>query len=355
MKKILCFIYAALVCALCFVYADTEVSSGKLKLVIEDYDGTFFLYRKNAKGAYVSLLDSKRYSANSAFYALIDRSVQKLSRSGGVRIKSNALEQGAELNFTVQNKMACTIVFTFISDGVHDSEALCVDIRAQNTDDVQHLMGIKAVFDTWLGENSGVHFSTALQDSAAAEYYFTDMKNERWIQSANGEVALRLLFFGGDITKTQTVALANKDVLAVPVWAPVLVPQRKFDSIQSFNNSAVSAAWNPQYLDPNETLQIRFYITTGAGRIPPTDFENLYRNFDNDAMKKYKPDAENIGSYPQLPFERDRYDLTDEETAYIHSLLERIRVLEANPASAKPEEIIRLNAEIDAVLSKVKR
>ena len=91
MKKILCFIYAALVCALCFVYADTEVSSGKLKLVIEDYDGTFFLYRKNAKGAYVSLLDSKRYSANSAFYALIDRSVQRLSRNGGVRIKSNAL------------------------------------------------------------------------------------------------------------------------------------------------------------------------------------------------------------------------------------------------------------------------
>ena len=350
MKRILfcCFFLVSLCAVLC---ADVDTESGKLRLVIEDYDGSFFLYRKNVHGSYVSLLDAKRYSLNSGFYVLFEKNIQKLTRSGGVRIHSEKTEDGAKLVFAVKNRLVCKIDFTFFSSDGREIDSVRMDTSLLNIDDAPRLTGLKVVFDTWLGENSLRHFSTALRDSVTSECYFNDMSREQWIQSADGEVAMRLLLWGKDITKIQTAAIANKDVLAVPVWVPSLVPERKFDSIHSYNNSAVSVLWEPRRLNPEEELKVRFYITTAAGKRVPADIAVL----KNPSLSHSVPDAyaDDSTSFAAPPPQPDR--LQGDSAAYIRSLLLRIRELEADPSSASADEISKLNAEVDAALLKLRQ
>ena len=343
-----------IICILCVsvfsaLFAKVDIRDGKLRLVIEDYDGNFYLYRKNIRGNYVSLLDSKRYSLNSGFYILYDKSVQKLMRSGNLSVVSEETASGARLTFSSEEKFVCVIDFTFLASDGKETDSMRIDATVKNTSEEAKLIGLKGFFDTWLGENSGEHFSTALHGSIPSECYFTDTAREQWIQSSNDDVALRFLVAGDNITPIQTLALANKDVLSVPVWAPVFVPDRKFDSLQSYNNSAVSLAWTPQYLNPGEELSVCFYISTGAGRIVPADYKTLRAGSWNTGFASDKAEAA-LAPYKAPPDPVD--NIRDDEEAYIRFLISRVRKLEANPSAANHEEIMQLTAEIDAVLLK---
>lgn len=348
MKRYL--IIAALVSVFSALSADVDIKSGTLRLVIEDYDGTVFLYRQNEQGSYVSLLDSKRYSVNSGLYVLYGKNVQKLSRSGGIRIASSATEDGARLTFSLKDKFECTVLFTFMASDGKENDSIRVDISLSNESGKRQLEGVRLFLDTWLGENSGRHFSTALHDSLAVEYFFTDMSREKWIQSSNGEVAMRLLLSGSGITKVQTLAVANKDVLGVPVWAPRFVPERKFDSIQSYNNSALSVAWEPVYLEPQAKTDICFFITTGSSRTLPANLKELRNKTGGTSYAGRFALDPSLSIYDTLvPYKNAAAESDDE---YIRSLIERVRELEADPDSMNREEILKLNAEIDAVLLK---
>ena len=342
------------ICALCIsvctlLYAKVDIYDGKLRLVIEDYDGNFYLYRKNLQGNYVSLLDSKRYSLNSGFYILYGKSVQKLMRSGDLSIFSEETASGARLTFVSEEKFICTIDFVFLASDGKESDSLRIDASVKNVSQESKLVGLKVFFDTILGENSGTHFSTALHGSISSECYFNDMSREQWIQSSNDNVALRFLFAGDNITPIQTLALANKDVLSVPVWAPVFVPDRKFDSLQSYNNSALCASWEPKYLTSGEELSVCFYITTGAGRLLPADYKTLRSGITGTSSVSDKG-ADSLSAFKSLPPPVD--NIRDDTDAYIRFLIARVRELEENPAAASREEITRLQAEIDAVLLK---
>ena len=343
-----------IMCALCVsvfsaLFAKVDVRDGKLRLVIEDYDGNFYLYRKNVRGNYVSLLDSKRYSLNSGFYVLYGKSVQKLMRSGGVSIASEQTSSGARLTFSCEEKFVCTVDFTFLASDGKETDSIRIDAGVKNISDDSRLLGLRVFFDTWLGENSGQHFSTALRSAVVSECYFNDMSREQWIQSSNDEVSLRFLFEGNKITPVQTLALANKDVLSVPVWAPVFVSDRKFDSLQSYNNSALSAAWEPRYLNHGEELKVVFYISTGAGRIHPADYKTL-RAGSFDAGFALDKEGESMASFKALPPPVD--NIRDDDEAYIRFLIARVRELEADPSAANREQILKLTAEIDEVLLK---
>lgn len=343
-----------LFCALCisvctFLYAKVDIRDGKLRLVIEDYDGNFYLYRKNTQGNYISLLDSKRYSLNSGFYILYGKSVQKLMRSGNLSIFSEETASGARLTFSSEEKFICTIDFTFLASDGKESDSIRVDTAVKNLSHESNLIGLKVFFDTLLGENSGTHFSTALHGSISSECYFNDMSREQWIQSANDNVSVRFLFAGDNITPVQTLALANKDVLSVPVWAPVFVPDRKFDSLQSYNNSALCASWEPKYLMQGEELNVCFYITTGAGRLLPADYKTLRAGVTGTGNVSDK-NGDALSAFKSLPPPID--NIRDDTDAYIRFLISRVRELEENPAAVSREEIARLQAEIDAVLLK---
>ncbi|MGI5174062.1 hypothetical protein H0R92_10765 [Treponema sp. OMZ 840] len=319
------------------LFADVDIKSGKLRLVIEDYDGTVFLYRRNNQGDYISLLDSKRYTVNSGFYVLSGKNVQKLTRSGGMHIKSSETGSGAQLVFTLKNKYSCTVLFSFFASDEKENDSVRIDVALENIGEERRLTGLRVFFDTWLGETSGKHFSTAVRDSIDSECFFTDMSRDRWIQSSNGDVSMRLLLWGEGITKIQTLAIANKDVLGIPVWAPRFVPERKFDSITSYNNSALSVFWEPKYLQPHEKTDIRFYIATDAKQSALPELQALQSptGASADSLLYASPSS---GKDPAL------------EDAYIRFLIARVRELEANPDSVDREEILRLNAEIDAVL-----
>lgn len=345
-----------------WIFANVDLKVGDIRLVIEDYSGSVSLYRKAEGGEFIPLFDSKSFTSNSVFYVLFDKTVYKVSKDAGFTIesKSSIEENIATMICTLKNKLSLTITYTLFSSVVENPEdSVKVNIEFTNLDDTSHLIGIKAVFDTWLAENAGIHFTTVLRDKLNTEYYFTNIDQDQWIESANEDVAVRFLLSGDQVTRAQTIAVANKDVFSNLIWTPPLSVGKGFDSLYSYNNSALSIAWQPLILSDNSSKKIQFYISTAAGKNNPVDIRFLRNNpaatdFFSDSIDNMDLNHF-IDIYPDIPDSDDIRFFDSDDVIEIRRLLAIIRELESDSSSVNREEILQLNAEVDLIFEKLGR
>lgn len=326
------------------LFANAELTKGNLHLTISKYTGEVSLYYRlpsnnlvsKRPDKYISLLTGKSQTGGLTSYALIDNNVYKLGRNGSVDIDINVTDSEAIVSFTVEERIKIDFDFTIgTNTSGFGEDVLLIKIHMTNLDTVAHIVGIKSVFDTWLGEASGRHFSTEFYNILNTEYYFTDMKRDKWIESANDDYRLRIVF-PPESTGLQTVSLANINFLDVPVWAPPLKVGRAFDSLYSYNNSAVSTTWRPILLEADETSLFAFQVEAVETRI----------------VEQGKLSVSD-GSYPPL-LDIEKYkDANLQNLEYIKALIRQIKELEKNPDAATKEKIIRLNGEIDLILKKL--
>lgn len=313
-------------------YADVDLTVGTIRLVITDFKGSVSLYREAKNRKFIPLFDSKSFTRDSTFYVLLDKSVYNVDANSGFRIESSFEGSTATMICTLENKVNVTMRYTLFSSVAGNPEdSVKVSIEFTNLAEFSQLIGIKSVFDTWLGEHSGTHFTTVLSDKLSTEYYFTDIRNDLWVQSANEEVSVRFLLAGEQVTQAQTIAIANKNVFSGLTWSPILSVGRGFDSLQSYNNSALLIIWQPLILDSGSVKEIHFYISTAAG-------------------KDYPVDIRLIGNNPIATTPFSDYDITE-----IRRLLAIIHELDTNSRNINREEILQLNAEVDLMLEKIGR
>lgn len=357
-------------------FADVDLTVGDVRLVITDYNGFISLYRKGETDEFISVFDPNSFSSASAFYVLLDQKVYKLSEDSSFTIESSFEENVATMVCTLENKVSVSVMWTIFSSAEENPEdSVQIAVEFVNLDDVPHLIGFKAVFDTRLGENSGIHFTTALRDELDTEYYFTNMDEDLWIRSGNEDVSMNFLLSGDEITAPQSIAVANKNVFSNLSWAPPLSVGRNFNSLQSYNNSALAVTWQPVILEPDSSNEVKFFMSTATGSDYPADI-NFMRN--NSALDYF------IDGYPELPDSALDYFvdanseaslLTDAEilpsadsqvapspvlpdnTEEIRMLLDFIngiiQELEANSSSVSREEMLMINAEIDIIMGAV--
>ena len=159
----------------------------------------------------------------------------------------------------------------------------------------------------------------------------------------------------------------------------------------SYNNSAVCAIWKPIKLAPSESGKVVFYIALSANGAPATgekyvyskeftevekeEEENLPKNSSATALDVVTPfavedesetitvtpgvteitqDVSEPASVTEVP-NVDFYikNMTKEHLTpeYIQSLLDRIAALEEDSPSLNRQELLQLNAELDAILT----
>ena len=261
-------------------------------------------------------------------------------------------EQGVGLVFKVKEKLNVGVNFTFVPEVSRKGQAaIKVEVELENISSKSLNVALKGVFDTILGENAGVHFATVPYPYLSTEESFTNMSQLQWVRSSNGDESVQFLFDGNGISSPKMVAVANKDVLIGDRWIPTIKSGRTFNSVFSYNNSALCALWNTITLAPATKGSVTFYITVASkAKIPPT------------AQFLGEKGANLTGSDEILYTDSDGVvfslgAVTDNmlNMQYINDLLNRIRMLEEAPANIDRNELLRLNAELDAILEKVRR
>lgn len=328
---------------------------GDFVLQVSDDAGSFNLrYAPEASSSSTNFFVSHNDFATTYFSVLINDSVYQLRRGSISSIRLVEQNQSVGLVFKVRDKLNVGVNFTPISDFSETGlGAVKVEVELENISSTTLSVALKGIFDTVLGENSGVHFVTARYPYVSTEESFLDMEQLQWVRSSNGNESVQFLFDGNGISSPKMVVLANKDVVAGDSWVPITKPGRTFNSVFSYNNSAICAMWDTMSLTPSTKGAVTFYITLASrAKIPPTA-----------SFLGQKQAAGSLTADDEILY-TDEYgvvytvgDLSDNmlNMQYINDLLNRIRKLEEDPAHIDRNELLRLNAELDAVLERVRR
>jgi hypothetical protein len=157
-------------------------------------------------------------------------------------------------------------------------------------------------------------------------------------------------------------------LLLLQNWIPSIIQSRTFDSVLSYNNSAVAINWEPTHLEQGQETSFTYYIAFASDGAKPAG-EVFIRNFDetqlnstdqqadiptetedfepknvSDTAEIFQPDKTNVEFNPaMIPPEKINYE-------YVRKLLERIDALENDAEKVNREEILNLNAELDAIM-----
>ena len=334
--------------------ATLEQRSGDFSLQVEDHTGVFTLSHVSSNNVVTNFFTSHDGFATTFFSVKIGNSVYNLRRGNVSDVKMENTGKGARLIYTIKDKLNVYLTFSFIHDELPLTQGLVkVDITLTNTSDKPEHVSLKGVFDTILGESTGVHFSTAQLPRVNTELSLTNMEYDRWIRSSNGDQTIQFVFDGGDVSKTKLIALANKDILTGNSWEPNIKNGRSFNSVFSYNNSALLVLWNPILLTPTTSATMTFYIALGAeSKVPPSMsyIESLPVPTDEELLSKYMY-RDDFGVVYTV-------GLSTDDTInywYIQEMIRRIEYLEENPDKIDRTEILRLNAEFDAIIEKVRR
>ena len=322
------------------LYAEpVDVSYGGFRIVLNDKTGSIGLYSESENAKSVPLLAPYDNFTGSYFSLMTDGSLYHLNRDSVSDMNARVSASGAEIQYDLSNDIRITVSFDPMLAGQNEIEyVLRIDVKVENLSDKSYETILRCLLDTYLGENTASHFFTSSAGEIACETVFSAPAVEQWIISAGKSRSLLLLLSGADVTEPEQIILGNKNIVAK--WKPIVQPGRSFDSLQSFNNSAVTVYWPSVILNPGTHMQVRFYMMQGQNGIWP----DVAAFTDSFASDSYLSSRESI-----LALVDDRIDLE-----YLRDLLDRIQALEGSDVLDR-SEALKLIAELDAILQRIKR
>lgn len=319
-------------------------------------DSGAFSLTYNGTGKVVDFFSPNDDYSSTYFTARINNIVYNLSRSSSADISTFYHESGgAGIKYVLQGgETEVLLIFTFCPefDGLSQS-VIKVEVVVNNNSAEGQAVDLKAVFDTMLGESSGNHFSTQRTSLISNEVGFSSMEADRWIKSTDGKSSVQFLLCGAGITVPQAVTLANKDILSGSAWFSSAKTGRSFNSVFSYNNSAVGLLWNTISVAPMTKSSICFYISCAVAGNQPADASFLGAETSASSLLN----TDEVVYQDEYGVTHTMGALTTEQLdpRYIEDLLNRIRQLESNPENVDRNEILQLNAELDAILEKIRR
>jgi hypothetical protein len=346
---------------------DISMARGIAALYVPAKTGSFGIFSRNPDNAALFPLIAGYDNFSSTFFELqADSVTYRLNRVCGIPSRAERTRDGITITYTIDKKASVQVAMTFAASSPQRSpDALRMAITTTNTGKQARTFSLRAVFDTILGEESFTHFSTAAKDQINAECLFETMKNDRWILSKNAENSIQFLVYGPGITSPNRVYLGNKDVIAAS-WIPGIKKDRSFNSVFSYNNSAIGINWNSSVLQPEASGTVTFYIVVSSEGRTPAGSDLLATLSGQQTVPASAGPAEAEKAAPAVlpaPVEpRPEVEFTVEsikdeqlDPAYIQRLIDKINSLESNDTTIDRQELLRLNAELDAILQKLRQ
>ena len=362
---------------------------GNIKLYLNGKLGTYNISVLDDKAVAYNVLETYDECTSSFFSLLIGTKEYKLSDKTGISVAARSTENGGQLLYSVQKLANVIVDFTCIKSEAQKAEDIVqVTVSVQNITKRLEAYGIKAVLDTVLGERFSAHFydKEKLINYELQVKNFDDLKS---ISSKNSKAAMEVLFACADASLPEVFSLANKDVFTLPGWIPSCGDGKPFDSVFSYNNSAVGLNWSPVKVNPEESFSVKFYIalSTDGRPSPGEEFVKLYEkkqeelkeaerleqesNAENNNVYKniVSSESESVKKDPKssvqmekktqnssLPEEKSLKPVSKSQLdpVYIQKLIDKIEKLDPN-STLERSEFLLLNDELDSIIEALEK
>ena len=371
---------------------------GKVQIKVKPGIGSYTIAAINEREKGVPVLStSNEYIANT-FYLKTSKKIYNLLTDGSVKSSARKTADGLVIEYDVPSVAQVSAYFTFLSsEKSKENDMVKVTLSVKNTGARNDDFSLKAILDTVLGESGSYHFYNHEDIPVKNEVLYRTLQNQKWFVSKNLNASMQLFFTGADCTVPDLVALANYSTLEKNTWEPDMLNYRVFDTVLSYNNSAVCAIWKPMKLATGDTGRVVFYLALAANGMPATGEKYIYgKNFkeppaEEKASGKKKsasaleiitpyspvpddelisePEVTEVAEVTENPAEEEASEIRNAEDIppvdfyiqnmkkeqlspeYIQDLLDRIAALEEDSPSYNRQELLRLNAELDAILT----
>lgn len=334
-----------------------EVLAGYVKMVFKPKMGSFNFYVVDSNLKEEAVLSSANEFLASAFYLKCGNDIYELNASVGIKSETYKVDNGAVVKYFVPKVANVTIHFDCLKSSVDtDFDMVKISAEIENIGTRQRNMALKCVFDTVLGEKSTSHFYTSSDMPIKTEQIYRTMKNEKWFLSKNDNSAMQILLDGGDITPIETVVLGNKNSIETNSWIPNISSEKTFDNLVSYNDSAVCIIWPEEKNLPGEKINVNFYLAFASDGFMPSGYEYVIAEkkvkevpvVKEVVVQEVVEEKEKV--IPNVKFDVKQLSKEKLSQEYVQQLIERISNLEDSGSDIDREEILMLNAELDAIL-----
>lgn len=363
---------------------------GKLQIKIKSGIGSYTIAVLNEKDKPIPVLSTANEYVTNAFYLKTSKKIYNLVTDNNVKSSARQTTDGAVINYEIPSVAQVSVYFSCLSSQKKkEADMIKVTATVKNISNRNDDFTFKALLDTVLGEAAAFHYYTWEDIPVKSEVLYRTLQNQKWFVSKNINGAMQLFFTGADCTTPDLVALANYSTFEKNSWEPDMLNYRVFDTVLSYNNSGVCAIWKPMKLAPSESAKVVFYMALSGDGTPATGEKYIYSKEFTDKEEEDKNGksatglevitpfsvedgqveeasgvteftglTEKVSEVPDTPAEIPNVDfyiknMTKEHLTpeYIQSLLDRIAALEEDSPSLNRQELLQLNAELDAILT----
>ena len=368
-----------------------EMISDPLKLVIYPKTGNFCLYHSKTEDTrlYEPLYDDRSQSSVNIYSVLFNGAIFHLNNKSGKKIIISQAKDKITVMFQVSMDFLVTQTFSFVPSKQRSTgKLLKVVTEVQNISGDIVDIGLKAVFDTSLGEKNLIPLYTDLRSEIGAELMLQPvLEKDSVIFSADRGYACLFFLRNEYMTTPTSVYIANWERLVTKKWLPSYINGRSFRKYSSADPGLLYV-WSAQKIPDKAKLSVTncigFYdyrnTTEGvtaysaytqavpeetaqsvSASIEQSAITTIYRtapvNPPVDPKAQPRDSSSSTASAEQpaavQPSEQDistepvKTEEPKKDYRYVQELLDKIAELEQSADELSIEEIAKLRTEVD--------
>lgn len=336
-----------------------DIKDGRMRLSLDEKTGRFAVYylEDAAKSRYVPLLyDQETRTSYATLH--FDQRQYKLGDSPEFRIAS-VKAAGAAAKIEYRSSFAVvTQTFAFeASPGASSVDSMSIRFEIENTSSREARIGLRFLFDTWLGEKQAAHFTWQGLGPSATETMVKADQAQTWLRSSAdpegtdpGKAALQLTLVAPATVPDFSIA-ANWKRLNDAQWALETNASRNFTLLPySVNDSAVATYYEPAMVRPGATRSITLLLGARSDAYGPSSAVAPQA----PALPQDKPAAAPIGGQAALADQEAKLDEAADLVA-ARTALERINAALASGAKPSADELDELRRILERLEERKER
>ncbi|MCR5189419.1 MAG: hypothetical protein K6C97_10825 [Treponema sp.] len=347
---------------------EVTYKNGIIRIIVKPKLGTYNIAVENQDDKYIPVFSTGNEYTTTSIALKVNRKRYSLMAAPNVKSSVTKNDNGVTINYKVNQTADVDLIMDCLkSVPDHDLDMLKCTIRVKNIGKKKAEFTVKHIIDSILGEKTNYHFYTSESIPVKNEVMCRNLDDQKWFVSKNNSAAVQFLFNGGDTSAPDIFALANYTTLDTSSWEPDMTTYRSFDTVLSYNNSAVGVIWPAVKLLPDQSADFVYYLafaTDGEkpcgdiyvyGLTPPEAVETQsVEEVVEEVQEKTLEEDFTPKNHENVEFTVKKLSSEKYTPEYIQSLLDRIAELEKDSASVNREELLKLNQELDEILEALK-
>lgn len=317
-----------------FTSKTVKNSIGNIKMLAKGTVGSVQLYAVNREEKAIPIYAIYDEFTSTHFCLLTGRRNYRLVNNAGIVVGSRKSETGVQMVYAIPNIARLIVKYDCLKSNPEDNEDIVkVTAIVKNKSKRTEIFGLKQNIDTYLGEQSHPHFATADSTYVDSEVQYRKLDKVKFVTSGNKYAKAQFILDGADVSRPEAVTLANKDMLAMDSWIPSAVTGKNFDSVISYNNSAIAINWESVRLAPQEEVTYVYYIALSTDGLEPRGMEYIASLEEKAQQEKEAQEA-----LEKENAEKDGKEVSEKTTPKADKSVEKPAEKEAPKQEPKKEE-----------------